>query len=43
MENRMKKYIYVDYENMNNLKNFPKIDGKYFFFIGEKQHQLQNP
>lgn len=33
----MRKFVYVDYENMNNLKKCPKIDGKYFFFIGEKQ------
>ena len=36
----MKKYVYVDYENMNNLKDFPKIDGKYFFFIGAKQTSI---
>ena len=36
----MKKYVYVDYENMNNLKDYPKIDGKYFFFIGAKQTSI---
>lgn len=36
----MKKFVYVDYENMNNLKNYPKIDGKYFFFIGAKQKSI---
>lgn len=37
---KLKKYVYVDYENMNNLKSFPKIDGKYFFFIGAKQANI---
>ena len=37
LENKMKKIVYVDYENMNNIKSLPKIDGKYFFFIGAKQ------
>ena len=36
----MKKYVYVDYENMNSLKDYPKIDGKYFFFIGAKQTSI---
>lgn len=33
----MKNYVYVDYENMGDLKSFPKIDGAYFFFIGANQ------
>lgn len=36
----MKKFVYVDYENMNNLKKCPKIDGKYFFFVGAKQKSI---
>jgi hypothetical protein len=35
------KYIYVDYENLNNLKSLQKIDGKYFFFIGETQGRIR--
>ena len=37
---KMQKYIYVDYENMNNLETYPKIDGKYFFFIGANQTSI---
>lgn len=38
----MKKYIYVDYENMSNLKNLsPGEDRKYFFFIGAGQERIQ--
>ena len=33
----MKNYVYIDYENMGNLKSFPKIDGAYFVFIGANQ------
>lgn len=36
----MKKYIYVDYENMGNIKTLPTIEGKYFFFIGDKQNSI---
>ena len=36
----MKIYVYVDYENMNIAKSFPKIDGKYFFFIGANQTKI---
>lgn len=36
----MRKFVYVDYENMNNLKKCPKIDGKYFFFVGAKQKSI---
>lgn len=36
----MQSFIYVDYENMSNLKEMPKINGKYFFFIGNKQKSL---
>ena len=31
-ELQLKKYIYVDYENMGNIKNLIPIDGQYFFF-----------
>ena len=38
----MEKYIYVDYENMSNLKNLsPGEDRKYFFFIGAGQEKIQ--
>ena len=33
----MKKYVYVDYENMGNIKSLIPIDGQYFFFIGATQ------
>lgn len=36
----MKKYIYIDYENMGNLKELVQIDGKYFFFIGNTQNSI---
>lgn len=36
----MKNFVYVDYENMGNLKSFPKINGKYFFFIGVNQKSI---
>lgn len=37
----MEKYIYVDYENMSNLKNLlPGKDKKYFFFIGANQNKI---
>ncbi len=36
----MKKYIYIDYENMGDLKELPQIDGKYFIFIGENQGKI---
>lgn len=35
-----KKYVYVDYENMSNLKALTPVDGKYYFFIGETQAKL---
>ena len=31
------KYVYVDYENMGNIKELVPINGKYFFFIGSNQ------
>jgi len=37
----MRNYIYVDYENMNNLKELPTIsNAKYFFFVGAKQNSI---
>lgn len=37
----MEKYIYIDYENMSNLKNLlPGKDKKYFFFIGANQNKI---
>ena len=37
----MEKYIYIDYENMSNLKNLlPGKDKKYFFFIGAGQRKI---
>lgn len=36
------KYIYVDYENLNKIERLPKIDGKYFFFIGENQLKINS-
>lgn len=34
----MKKYIYIDYENKGDIKEFPKIDGRYYVFVGAKQN-----
>lgn len=39
-ELQLKKYIYVDYENMGNIKNLIPIDGQYFFFIGNAQNSI---
>lgn len=36
----MKKWVYIDYENMSGLKSLPKIDGQYFLFIGATQNTL---
>lgn len=36
----MKKYVYIDYENMSNIKSLIPIDGQYFFFIGSTQTSL---
>lgn len=37
----MKNYVYIDYENMGNLKSLPKIDGVvYFFFLGANQQSV---
>lgn len=36
----MKKFVYVDYENMGNIKSLVPIDGKYFFFIGNTQNNI---
>lgn len=36
------KYIYVDYENLNTIERLPKVDGKYFFFIGEDQLKINS-
>lgn len=37
----MKKYIYIDYENMSNLKNLlAGEDRTYFFFIGAGQKRI---
>ena len=34
----MQIYIYIDYENMSNIKELPKLEnGKYFVFIGATQ------
>lgn len=37
----MKKYVYVDYENINNLTSLVEIEGKYFFFIGATQKNIR--
>lgn len=34
----MKKYIYIDYENKGDIKQFPNIDSKYFVFVGADQN-----
>lgn len=34
------RYVYVDYENMGNIKELVPINGKYFFFIGSNQKTL---
>lgn len=36
----MMKYIYVDFENLNNLKELKEIEGKYIFFIGATQDKI---
>jgi len=34
----MQSYIYIDYENMSNIKELPKLEnGKYFVFLGATQ------
>lgn len=37
----MKKYVYVDYENINNLTSLVDIEGKYLFFIGATQRNIR--
>ena len=40
----MKNYVYIDYENAgNNIKEYPKINGKYFFFVGFNQKSFPDP
>ena len=40
----MKNYVYIDYENAgNNIKQYPKINGKYFFFVGYNQKSFSEP
>lgn len=34
------RYVYVDYENMGNIKELVPINGKYFCFIGSNQKKL---
>jgi len=36
----MKDYIYIDFENLNNLKKLNPITGKYIFFIGASQTKI---
>lgn len=36
------KYVYIDYENLNAIEKLIKIDGKYFFFIGENQAKINS-
>lgn len=36
------QYIYVDYENLNKIEKLVKIQGKYFFFIGENQAKIDS-
>jgi len=36
----MKKYIYIDFENVNNLTSLVDIDGKYFIFVGASQKTI---
>lgn len=38
-ELQLKKYIYVDYENMGNIKNLIPIDGQYFF--SSEMHKIR--
>lgn len=34
----MQHYIYIDYENVSNIKSLPKLENvKYFVFVGAKQ------
>lgn len=34
----MQRYIYIDYENMSNIKELPRLENvKYFVFIGANQ------
>lgn len=39
-ELELKTYVYIDYENMADLKNLLDIHGKYYFFIGKKQKSI---
>lgn len=34
---KMKKYVFIDYENTSNIKTLPEIDGSYFLFVGNEQ------
>ncbi len=36
------KYIYIDYENLNTIDRLPKIEGKYFFFLGDDQLKVNS-
>ncbi len=36
----VKKFVYVDYENMGNIKKLLPIEGQYFFFIGNTQNSI---
>lgn len=38
----MKKYVYIDFENINNLTSLVDIDGKYFIFIGASQNKINS-
>jgi hypothetical protein len=36
----MRDFVYVDFENMGGLKNLVKLDGEYFFFLGNTQNSI---
>ena len=38
----MKKFVYVDFENVNNLTSLVDIDGRYFIFIGASQKKISS-
>jgi hypothetical protein len=38
----LKNYVYVDFENLSNLKSFARISGKYIFFIGSTQNKISS-
>lgn len=36
------QYVYIDYENLNKMDKLTKIQGRYFFFIGNNQSKIDS-